>query len=155
MKTNIISHIAAAIIITIISAVIYVTVQQNFRSSANDPQLQLARDIACRLKQNKNYEDLLPPDSINLLNSLGLFVQFYNQQNEPVFSTAILNGKAPKIPPGVLELAKTNAENSVTWQPQPDVRIASVVDYAGAPNAAYILVGRSLQEVGNKRKQPG
>jgi hypothetical protein len=43
---NSITHLAAIAIVTILCGLIYVSVQQSHRSVANDPQLQIARDIS-------------------------------------------------------------------------------------------------------------
>jgi len=42
----VVTHLAAGIIITTIMLLIYACVQQSYRSSANDPQLQIARDLS-------------------------------------------------------------------------------------------------------------
>jgi hypothetical protein len=44
-QLSIVTHLAAAIIITVVMLLIYACVQQSYRSSANDPQLQIARDL--------------------------------------------------------------------------------------------------------------
>ena len=44
-----VQHLCALGIITIILGLIYASVQQVYRNSANDPQVQLAHEIANRL----------------------------------------------------------------------------------------------------------
>lgn len=126
---------------------IYVAVQQSYRSGANDPQLQLARDIAIALKNNQAVDQLLPKDKIDISESLAPFVVFYDNNGEPVRSTAILNGQIPKIPKGVFDFSKTNQEDVLTWQPRYGVRMALVVEYVQSSGVAFVAAGRSLQEV--------
>jgi len=146
-RSSLLTHLAAAIIVTGILMAMYATVQQVHRSAANDPQLQLARDISTKLNTN-NIAHLLPDDTIDLAQSLGTFVAFYNSNGEPIGSTGMLDGKLPQIPKGVFEFAKTYNENSITWQPRADVRMAMVVEAVpSSSQVGYVAVGRSLQEV--------
>lgn len=138
---------AAAIIVTGILLAMYATVQQAHRSAANDPQLQLARDISAQVNSH-NITHLLPDDTIDISNSLGTFVTFYNSNGEPISSTGMLDGKLPQIPKGVFEHAKVNRENDITWQPREGVRMAMVVESVpSSSQVSYVAVGRSLQEV--------
>jgi len=146
-RTSILTHLAAAIIITGIMMCMYATVQQAHRSAANDPQMQLARDISARLVANKTLNQLLPDDTIDIGTSLGTFVTLYNANGEPVGSTGMLDGKFPQLPKGVFDFAKANMENSVTWQPRASVRMAMVIESVPSPQVGFVAVGRSLQEV--------
>ena len=42
-----------AIIIVIFSGLVYAIVQQNYRQSANDPQIQIAEDLATAISQGQ------------------------------------------------------------------------------------------------------
>ena len=148
MKNSIfISHLAIAIIITVLSGLIYATVQQSYRSGANDPQLQLAKDISAALKNNRSIDQLLPKDSIEISESLSPFVILYNNNGEPVQSTGLLDGHLPKMPKGVFEFTRKNKEDVLTWQPRKGVRMAMVVESVQSSGIAFVAAGRSLQEV--------
>lgn len=147
MKRSLITHVAAAIIVTGVMMAMYATVQQAHRTAANDPQLQLARDISARLTGNKMISSLLPGDTIDLANSLGTFVTLYDAKGDAMQSTGLLDGKMPQIPAGVFDYAKANKEDVLTWQPRNDVRMAMVVEAVASPQVGYVAVGRSLQEV--------
>lgn len=138
------THLAAAIIVSAIFLTIYATVQQAHRSAANDPQLQLARDIDGKINSNKPFDQLLPNDTIDISTSLGNFVTLYNASGVPVQSTSMLDGKLPQLPPGVFDFTRNNKEDVITWQPRAGVRIATVVE--ATPNG-FVAVGRSLREV--------
>ncbi len=148
MKTSsFITHFAAAIIITGIMLTIYATVQQVHRSAANDPQLQLARDLSEFLQQGKPIDKLLPAYTIDLAKSPGVFVAMYDAKGNPLSSTGLIDGKLPRLPQGFFDFAKANKEHSITWQPRQDIRQALVIESVASPAIAYVAVGRSLQEV--------
>jgi len=145
MKTSpLLTHFATAIIVTGIFLTIYATVQQAHRSGANDPQLQLARDIDTKISSNKPFDQLLPNDSIEISKSLGNFVTLYNANGTPVQSTGVLDGRLPHLPSGVFDFARNNKEDVFTWQPRTGVRIATVLE---ATSSGFVAVGRSLCEV--------
>src|SRR4051812_5178758 len=102
------THLAAAIIITGIMLTIYATVQQAHRSAANDPQLQLARDIDNRMQKARPFHQLLPDDTIDISASLGTFVTLYDWKGEPMQSTGLLDGKLPQLPSGVFDFTRNN-----------------------------------------------
>src|SRR3954451_16910110 len=104
--TLLLTHFVAAIVVTGVFLTIYATVQQAHRSGANDPQLQLARDIEAKISGNKPYDQLLPNDSIDISNSLGHFVTIYNSNGTPFQSTGILDNKLPQLPAGVFDFTR-------------------------------------------------
>ena len=135
-------------IITIIFGVIYVTVQQSYRSGANDPQIQLARDINLKLHEGKAVDNFFT-DSINIAQSLSPFAVLYDANGKPLRSSGYLNGKMPELPAGVFDYAKANGEHDVTWQPQSRVRMAMVIVIVSSNSSSvgFVAAGRSLQEV--------
>ena len=146
MKSSIITHFAAAIIITGIILLVYASVQQAHRSSANDPQIQIARDASDALSKGKSIDHLIAADTINLLTSPAVFTEIFDASGKPLQSTGLLNGKLPQPPEGVFEYTNANKENALTWQPQPDVRMAMVFEKIDAPGEGFVAVGRSLKE---------
>jgi len=150
MKSSIITHLAAAAIFSLIMALIYATVQQTYRTAANDPQLQLARDIVHDIRYNLPHRYRLD-STIDAQQSLGTFMQLYDINGNLISSGCTINGKAPQIPKGVIDNAKQYVENAVTWQPTADVRLATVAEYTGDNNrAAFVVIARSLLEVENR-----
>ena len=140
-------HLSMAAIVTILCGLIYVSVQQSYRSGANDPQLQLARDIAAKLKDNHPADWLFPKDTIEISESLAPFVVLYNDSGEPTQSTGLLDGHLPKMPKGVFDFTRKNKEDVLTWQPRRGVRMAMVIESVQSSPVAFVAVGRSLQEV--------
>jgi len=143
--TILLPHLAAAIITTMLSALVYVGVQQAYRMGANDPQIQVARHVAYKLSANRPVPDLAFSDTVNLLESLGIFTQVYNANYALVASTGYIGATTPTVPHGILQAATHNGENLVTWQPVPSVRLACAIERTA--QGYYVLAGRSLAEV--------
>src|SRR4051812_32566623 len=134
-------------IITVIILLIYASVQQTYRSGANDPQIQIAEDISAKIQKGKNIEDIFPVDTIDIAQSLALVVILYDAHGRPLRSTGFLDGKMPQLPAGVFDFAKKNGSHSVTWQPNNDVRMAMVLNHINSSPVEFVAAGRSLREV--------
>jgi hypothetical protein len=151
-QTNILTHLAAIAIVTILSTLIYVSVQQTHRSVANDPQLQIAGDISTRLKNGGLINSWFDNDITEISQSLSVFSILYNDKNEPVLSTGVLHGKMPSLPSGVFNVAVKKGEDVFTWQPEKGVRMAIVLRPVKSSAYSFVAVGRSLYEV-ERREQ--
>ncbi len=144
-RTIFLPHAVAALIVTALTGLIYVSVQQVYRMGANDPQMQMSSDIAYTYNRGKPATENASLDTVDLEQSLSTFIQLYDAKNNLIQSTGYIGGKAPVVPAGVLEGAARNGESAITWQPTPDVRLASVI--VRKNDGGYVLVGRSLWEV--------
>ena len=144
------SWLPLAAVVIILSGLVYATVQQTYRQNANDPQIQVAEDIADAISQG-----LVPPEAIvspaapttDLKKSLSTFILIYDDSNKLIASSAALDGKSPDYPKGVLDSVKAHGEDRVTWQPQAGVRMATVVTRYTGKQSGFVVVGRSLKEV--------
>jgi hypothetical protein len=135
------------LVTTAFCGLVYVTVQQMLRQGANDPQIQMAEDIARELENGGIIPAVMPANQVDLAHSLAPFVILFNDQGTQIASSGRLGGQSPAIPGGVLDYTRRHGEDRITWQPEPGVRIASVViAYTGA-NPGFVLVGRSMREV--------
>jgi hypothetical protein len=76
--------------------------------------------------------------------SLEPFTIFYDERGTPVTATGYLNLTIPTPPPGVFNYLRSHTIDTVTWQPQPNVRIATVILRIAGPNPGFLLTGRSL-----------
>lgn len=135
--------------IVVLSGLVYVAVQQNYRTAANDPQIQVARDIATAINEGTPAESIVSASpTVSIDASLSTFVTMYNATNTPIGSSVSLDGKLPTLPSKVFDTVKAKGEYSFTWQPQSGIRIAAVVtSYKSGSSTGYILAGRSLKEV--------
>ena len=137
--------IPLAVAVTVMSGLVYVAVQQNYRQSANDPQIEYAQGLATQFGSSSTIPPISP--SIDIARSLSSFVAVYDSTGKILQSSGVLNNKPPMVPAGVFDVAKKSGQDRITWEPQPDVRIALVVQkYQGTQNG-YVAVGRSLREV--------
>lgn len=141
-----------AFICTVFALTVDVAIQQNYRQSANDPQIQLAEDDAVLLSQGASTESFDTKNKIDIASSLSPFVIIYNDSynSEPIASSAILDGTIPQAYVGSLATARYFGENRITWEPKNGVRIAAVIKHftnktTGA--SGYVLGGRNLREV--------
>ncbi len=131
-----------------ICGLIYVAVQQNYRQSLNDPQIQLTQDMANGLLAGKQASEVVPQDYLfDLHKSLATFMGVYDANGTPIQTTAFINSAPPKPPFGVFQHAKQSGENRVTWQLDPSTRIALVVRYVPGNPDYYVLAGRNMREV--------
>ncbi len=135
-------------------ALVYIVAQQTIREQANHPQIELATEIANYLEENPTrvptalgfVRSQLVNRQINLAKSQMTFGIIYNEKKQAIESTAKLNGKVPELPAGVLENVEKTGINKFTWEPQKDVRIASVIVKVNGNKVGYVLVGKSLSE---------
>lgn len=140
------------IIVTILAGLIYLTVQQSLRQSANDPQIQIAEDISAQLNTGAPPSELNSQNKTDIAKSLNPYLIVYDSQGKVIASTAQLDGNTPIIPLSVLENAKIKGENRVTWQPRAGVRSAIVAVPFNGQESGYVVVGRSLREVEKRVK---
>jgi hypothetical protein len=147
LKTIVKYWILMAVIITGLSGLIYVAVQQDIRYAADDPQIQMAEDTAAKLADDQQVQNVVPSEKIDIAKSLAPYIIVFDTTGKPIASSALLNGQIPTIPPGVFDYVRQHGEDRITWQPQPGVRSAIVVTQFQGPNSGFVLAGRSLREV--------
>jgi hypothetical protein len=141
------SWLPIAAVVVVMTGVIYVTVQQSIRAGADDPQLQIAGDLAAQLGGGAAPAPLLGAAKVDLAVSLAPYAIVFDQSGAVLASTAVLDGATPEPPAGVLRAAR-NHRNDLTWQPKGGVRSAIVVQpWRSATGNGTVLVGRSLTEV--------
>lgn len=69
-----------AVVIVALCALVYASVQQSLRQGANDPQIQMAEDVAT----------VLPAGKVDLALSLAPFVIIYDSTQKVLASSAVL-----------------------------------------------------------------
>jgi len=143
-----------AVIIIIFAGLAYVAVQQNYRLSANDPQIQIAEDVSTAINAGTAAPDAIVPPSPtqDITQSLSPFVAIYNATGTPIGSSVALDGKLPTLPSGIFDNAKAHGEDRFTWQPKPGLRVAAVVSHFNGPVPGFVMAGRSLKEIENRIK---
>lgn len=144
--------LSSAVIITLVCGLIYAVAQQNLRQNANDPQIQLAEDMAKSMESGKSNGMIFPP-SVDISQSLAIFVMNYDDAGTLLNGTAQLGETHLSVPKGVLEFTKQHGQDRVTWQPKAGVRAAIVAVHYGGNKPGVIVVGRSLREVEKREHQ--
>lgn len=151
-------------IATILALALYAIPQQVLRNGANDPQIQMATDLAAFLGQHGVATGLrqraLPQNGdskVDMSQSLAPFLIVYNDAGQPLDSNAQLDGHIPAPPPGVFDYVRQHGEERVSWQPVlgsvSGVRVAAVVERVGGVQPGFVLAGRSLREVEVREEQ--
>ncbi len=150
MKRTLLSWFPFAFLATVLALTAYATVQQVYRSSANDPQIQIAEDASAQLEAGAPLTAVVPPRPVDMARSLAPYVIVFDDRGMPIAASVRLNGRVPVPPPGVFDVARRTPEQRLTWQPAPGVRSAMVMRHFGGSNPGFVLAGRSLREVENR-----
>ena len=157
-----------AIAVTGVCVLAYAIVQQDYRESLNDPQIQLAEDAALRLQNGGAPADIVPPGSplVDLRNSLAPWIAVYDAQGSALEASGQLDGAPPKLPDGVFDTSHWLAhpsglfynqspvlQNRFTWQPESGMRQAVIL--TRAQNGMYIAAGRNMREAEQRIEHEG
>lgn len=133
-----------AALLTIAVLLVYGAVQHVYRTSANDPQMQIATDDVLQLNAGVPARHLAAGPTVDLSQSLAVHTTVFDRENRVLASTARLAGSVPTPPKGVMDDVMRNGSHWLTWQPQPGVRVAAVLmRWRGGT----VLVGRSLAPI--------
>lgn len=132
---RILGWMAAAVVVTLIFGSVYGAFQQVGRRSANDAPAAAA---AALVQLPAGTE---PGPRVELTPESGLFVVVYGSDDKPESGTATLHGSLPVVPSGVLQTARDSGVDTVTWQPEPGLRMAIV---ARSSAGRVVVAGQSL-----------
>jgi len=148
----------AAAVGTVALLVVYGAVQQQYRQSANDPQVQLAEDTAVLLEGGSAPNAVLPLGAkVDAAKSLAVGILVTDADGVARISSFQPTAGAELVPPkGVLEAAKNSGTpHTFTWSPAKGVRLAAVSAYYGGATPGYVVVARSLRLVEDRIGQLG
>ena len=146
IRTVLLRWIPFAGLATALCVLIYAAAQQTGREMANDPQIEIARNARTALASGQSITSIIPQTQTELSTSLSPFISAVSDDGTVVASSAKLHGQLRSVPRGVLENVKETGEEQVTWQPEPGVRMATVVTKNPGASGGFIVVGRSLFE---------
>jgi hypothetical protein len=148
LKQPIFFHaLCLGLILTFLGGTAAVTFQQMLRRGANQPQIEMAKYYATEIGSGQAPDDIIPPGYVDPERSLEPFVIFYDDQGRPEKATGYLDQSAPVPPLGVFIYSRGHGSDTFTWQPRPQVRIATVVQRVTGPHPGFLLAGRSLRNV--------
>lgn len=134
-------YLPVAALLTVTTVLVYGAVQHVYRSSANDPQLQIATDAANRLDAGASPQSVVGTFPVDLARSLAVHLTVFDRHGAVLASTARLDGAIPTPPRGTLDAVRGGGANLVTWQPRRGVRVAAVIIHW---RGGAVLAGRSL-----------
>ena len=136
-----------ASVATLMCGTVYIAVQQNFRQSANDPQIQIAENAARVISEGVDPREIPDPEIIDIATSISVFIALYDDHLHLIAADGTLHGNPLALPKGVFDYAKAHGQHRVTWQPEPGVRSAVViVPYRHNAQSGFAVAGRSLRE---------
>src|SRR5260221_13588614 len=90
----------AALIGAGVTLFVCAAVQQNYRQSANDPQIQLAQDAAGALDAGAEPIMVVGPAQVNAASSLAPFVTVYDSSLHPLATSGRFDGRTLTPPAG-------------------------------------------------------
>ena len=126
---------------TILFGTIYVVAQQIDRLSANDVPLRLASQVAAELREGQT-TTLDAQPHVDLARSLAAFVVVEDAQGSATGGSGFLRGSLVSLPTGVLANAARTGQDSVSWQPEANLRFATVTLKVGN---RFVTAGQSLK----------
>jgi hypothetical protein len=139
---SLVAWIPLAALAVLVSGMVYLTEQQSYRSTANDPQLQMATDAVNALNTGADPQSVVPATKLDIASSLAPYLAIYDANAQLVAASATQHGQPLDVPSGVFQSATANSPNVVTWQAKTGERNAIVVmPYT----TGYVLAGRSLR----------
>ena len=121
--------------------------------STDSRQIQMAEDAAAALAAGREPQSLLPSGQVDIAASLAPYLVIFDDAGEPIATSAMLDGQAPRLPRGVFDYVRRHGEDRITWQPRPGVRSAIVVTRINGERPGFVLAGRSLREVEKRERQ--
>jgi hypothetical protein len=138
---------------TVVALAIYAAVQQNYRLTANDPQIEVAQTIADEVKGGIPAESIIgQTGTIDMSASLSLFAMVFDKDGKLLGTSGILGDQQPTPPQGAIDMARNKGENRFTWEPQKGVRVAAVIQKFDG-DAGFVLVAKSLKEIEKREKE--
>jgi hypothetical protein len=80
------------------------------------------------------------------------FVMVFDLRHHALASSGRLNGRTPVLPGGVLAWAAHHGQDHITWEPQPSLREAAVIEPYGQPRLGFVLAAQSLQTISARQR---
>ena len=143
--------IAGAVLITLAAGAAWLGYGVSLRSGGDQQPLRLATRAASQLEAGSPPASILPP-AITMATSPAPFVMVFDRRHHVRASSGRLNGRIPVLPGGVLAWAAHHGEDRITWEPQPGLREAAIIEPYGQPRLGYVLAAHSLQTTSARQR---
>jgi len=147
MISKVRAFIPLAVAITGLSGLIYWAVQQDIRIGSYEPQIQLSEDTATSINAGTDPAKVVLSGNVEISKSVAPYLMVFDDNGKLLAGNAKLFGQNPTIPQGVLDFAKANGQDRVSWQPASGVRSAIIIThFSNSKISGSVVAGRSLRE---------
>jgi hypothetical protein len=147
------SWIPIATLITFLSFLVMGASQQIYRTLMDDPQTQLVHDGAFALAHGEVPAQIVPRGQlIDIQYNLAPFIAIYDKTGKPLEASGTLYSKPPQPPLGLFDYTRAQGKHRVSWQPEPGVRIALVMQYVPEKDW-FVVAGRNMQEAEQRMRK--
>jgi hypothetical protein len=143
--------IADVLMITLAAGTVWLGYGLNLRNGGDRQPLRLAAHAAGQLAAGSQPDNDLPL-VINIASNPAPFVIVFDPQHHVLASSGRLHGRTPVLPAGVLAWAAAHGLDRITWQPQPGLREAAIIEPYGGPHAGFVLAVQSLQGISGQQR---
>ena len=132
---------------TIILLTAYVLIQQSTRLAADDLPLATAQTISHELADGMAAQAAVPPVKTDLKTDSTVFATVVDSSYKVLASSGQLDGAVSLPPTGSFGGLPATGVNRFTWQPEPGVRIATViVPFSHGSTSGFVIAGQSLKQ---------
>lgn len=153
LKNTFVAWLPLAVTIVLMTGLVYGAVQQNYRTSADDQQIQNTNEaVKVLATQPELPSGGLSPQAIDMSSSLSPFYIIFDDTGKGSVAIGQLDGQIPTPPSGTFDYVKKHGQYRFTWQPKPGVRIAAVMQHFDGKAPGFFLAGRSLKEIEIREK---
>lgn len=128
-------------LVTVAALAGFIAVQQQLRSAANHPQVEIVREAAGKLNAGANPQSIVNGAPVDIATSSDTYLIVVDSNRALLASSAQLDGRAVIPPSGVFAYVHDHGEDMISWEPAAGVRSAIVVD---SFRGGYVVAGRSL-----------
>ncbi|MEI6728811.1 MAG: hypothetical protein WCK98_04165 [bacterium] len=150
-RTHIIKHwILPTILLTLVFVTILATAQSVIRTESNEELYTKGVDYRTVLQSGQPSNQLKSLEAVDPYESLSAIVVLYDVNQNVLGSNIVKSREVPKIPSGVLDYARSNNVNRVTWQPYSDLRLSAVAYKVSGNFNGFVVVAKN-QEYTNAR----
>lgn len=144
VMASVVQWLPLAVVTVLLAGLGYLLVQQDQRSLANDPQIQMATDAVLALDAGASPQSLVPSTQFDIAQSPAPYLVIYDASGKVLAASATVGGNALIPPSGVFDSTPHRRFDAITWTPAPGVRSAVIVMRY---SRGYVLAGRSLQYI--------
>lgn len=135
-----------AICITYSALMIFFVGQKLIRENANNPQLQISREMAGALTGDIDVAQKFFSVQVNYKKSSLPFFMNFSETGKLLASNGIYGEKVELPPQDIMEYAKSRSDYRFTWKLPGGTKVAAVTNRYEGKEPGFVLVARNLTE---------